>query len=225
MATRPDEAELQPAAITPEVAASLYSHLQEQSRAFGSVRDLEALLARAVTRHWGTANARRFRDSDGGGWLVDLSEFLDGEELYGMVRSSIGGSRLMTAIVDADELARFQASGSWSGAGAAGAGELGDDEPPPDPQTLALAAFSEQDRRQQRAEPQRSPGDPMLILVMPVDGGAGDKPMAIFRGTREEVPGMVKMLLSQGVGPNQPVAEGQIEIWASVSKPKVEIKF
>jgi len=151
-----------------------------------------------------------------------LSDYLDGEELYGMVRSSVGGSRLMTVIVDTDQVAKFESSGGWGDASRTPHGV--DGEPPPDPQSLALAASAEYDRGQ-AARAEASKHDPMLVLVMPDQGST---PVTILRATREEIPGVVKMLLSQGVraeNVTMAVTEANIEIWSVLSKPTVEIRF
>jgi hypothetical protein len=235
-----------PATVTPEVAAELHKHLAEQGRQQGNVHDLSMLLGRATQREWGTTKARRFKDDAGGGWLIELSAYLDGEELYAIVRSSVGGSRLMTAVVDADEVDAFGRDGKWQSNAARGNGV--------DPEVAAMAEAIEsggvpQGRVQSLqghthptpagpvAVPPVDPNDPMLVVVTiefdaDLSGKTREAQQQIIRATREEVPGIVKMLLSHGVKipmsdglQDYDVTEGNIEVWSSCSKPKVEVRF
>ena len=215
--------------VSTEVAAELYQHLLDQNRQHGNVRDLEALLSRAIERQWGTPSARRFNDKHGGGWLVDMSSYFDGEVLYGLVRSSFGGTRMLAAVVDADELEGFSSSGEWQSSAARRSGL--DDEVEPDqaqPRPRARAALVDSDEPE--IEIEDSPSSPVLVIVSEVSKqGDPAKPISILRAMRNEVPGMVKLLLAQGAvsedGARHPVTEDMIEVWSSVSRPKVEIRF
>jgi len=226
-----------PATVTPEAASALYSHLQEQGRQHGSVSDLAQLLGRATEREWGTARARRFKDGAGGGWLIELTAYLDGEELYAMVRPSLGGSRLMTAVVDVDEVAGFDEGKGWQSSAARGNGV--------DPDVEAEAAAIEAGQPPPAAQPRSSlgqarpppfqapaavkPEDPMLVVYWTgPEPTPGEVAVQMLRCKREEVPGIVKMLLANGFTLGEQkfdVVEDTIEVWSSVSKPKVEVRF
>ena len=218
--------------VTPEVAAKLFEHLKEQGRSRGTVNDLGVLLATAAQRAWGTAKTRGFRDSHGSGWLIDLADHLDGEELYALVRPSMGGARMMLAVVDADELTNFDNTKEWQTPAARGNVE--------DPAVMAAvdemnggvpsaAAYRHPTAAGPVASPvpEYDPKDPMLVVVTYAKVVGSDESaecQEMIRATREEVPGVVKMLLSQGVDGTD-IAEGNIEVWSSMSQPKVEVRF
>lgn len=219
--------------VSTEVAAELYQHLLDQNRQHGSVRDLESLLVRAIERQWGTVNARRFNDKHGGGWLVDMSSYFDKELLYGLVRSSFGGTRMLVAVVDADDLEKFSDTGEWQSSAARRTGLDNDDAEPPssNPSPRAQAAPDDEPEIEVEENPWL-PTSPVLVIVREAwaeKPGNTAKTISILRATRSDVPGMVKLLLAQGAvsedGARHPVTEDMIEVWSSMSRPKVEVRF
>lgn len=195
-------------AVLPAAAADLFRHLREQGRAKGDAQELARVLARALERTWGTGSAKRFSDKDGGGWFVDLSDYFDGEMLYGIVRSGPGGSRTLDSVVDADAIEAWQ-RGSPDAIAGAGAVDQGTSR---DASNVDL-----------REEPVKrahipNPNDPMLVVV-----SVGEK-RDIHRCTRAEVSALITKLIRIGAG-GVLLTEDQIEIWSSLSKPKVEITF
>ena len=229
--------------VPTEVASALFAHLQEQGRAtaFTSAADVYTKLGRIMDREWGTATCKRFQDEPGGGWLVDVSNYLDGEAIYIQIRT-VHGRRTVTAFVDETEVEDFLADKGWSTEAAKGLAPPGVDA-----SVLAEAEAIEQGRTLPgartgtpphiadvrapvsspgpHAAPQSSPDDPAMVLVVDVVK-EGDTPGIIHheRCTREEVPGIVKMLLRRGHD-GHPVAEEQIEVWSCVSRPKLEVRF
>lgn len=217
--------------ITESVVGELFNHLAEQSRNFGGPADLALLLERAVDRSWGTNKAPRFNDQAGGGWIIDLSDYLDNEMLYAQIRT-VHGRRTLTTVVSADEYEEFTKSGNWQSAAAANPnGGL------VDPETLKAAQEIEggeahsvpgypdpppgfpQSQETQTTETAQNPDDPMVILCEKIGSVQGGGP-AIIRCKRSEVPVEVQGLLNV-----KGITEEDIEIWSQVSKPKVTIQF
>jgi len=206
--------------VTPAAAVDLFKRLEAQGRAKGGVQKLTHTLVRALDRTWGTADAKRFSDESGGGWFIDLSDYCDGEMLYGIVRSGPGGSRTLDSVVDADAIESWQ-----RGKALPASSTTPGDEPsqhdgvrlhsPDMPLPHAAAKLS--------ALP--SPLDPMLVVIAVGESPSGHAPHEeIRRCTRGEAPALITQLLRHGLG-GTPLSEDQIEIWSSFSKPKVEITF
>jgi len=208
--------------VTPAAAADLHSHLESQGRSKGGLGQLTHTLVRALERAWGTSEAKRFSDPAGGGWFVDLSDYCDGEMLYGVVRSGPGGSRTLDAVVDTDTIESWQRGqpGALTTAG------LPDETPANGP---ARRHPREDEGPREDAKPKPNPLDPMLVVI--ANARAVDVPEPehgpreqIIRCTRAEAPGLIAKLLRLGFN-GTPLSEDQIEIWSAMSKPKVEITF
>lgn len=229
--------------VPTEVASALYAHLQEQGRAtaFTSAADVYTKLGRVMEREWGTPNAKRFQDEPGGGWLVDISNYLDGEAIHVMIRT-VHGRRTVTAFVDESEVDDFLEGKGWVTEAAKGLAPPGVDaaalaeaeaieagrqlpaaRPGPAPAVAAVPAPVQAPGAQ--AAPQARPDDPAMVLVLEERPEGTPGIIHHERCTREEVPGVVKMLLRRGPDGRAPVAEEQIEIWSCVSKPKLEVRF
>lgn len=210
--------------VTPNAAAQLHQCLTELGRESGGARWAEQLLGRVVEREWGTANFVRFNDRVGGGWLYDLSDYLDGTVLHAIVRPGPGGSRTLDEVKEELD---------------AGAAEQSPSRPPraaDDDEGIDVEVEEEGPRAAARgsAAIAADPNDPFLVRV--VTDGKGEKVITTVRGN---VPGLVAQLLRVGVELNPPgapgkraahgelvpVTEDQIEIWSSMSKPKVQITF
>ena len=215
--------------ITEVVAVSLHRHLAEQGRNVGGPQDLALLLNKAVDRAWGTKDAPRFKDDVGGGWIIDLSGWLDGEMLYAQIRT-VHGRRTLTTVVEAEEYEAFVQTGKWQTPAAANPESALVDEA-----TLAELQAMESEPRAPIATfpkpgapaapvavaPQESPGDPMLIIVSE-KAKEGDEPgiRGWIRCTRAEVPERIQTVLR-----DKDIEMGDIEIWSRMTKPKVTIQF
>lgn len=227
--------------VPTEVASALYGHLQQgRATAFTSAADVYSKLGTIMEREWGTTGCKRFNDEPGGGWLVDVSSYLDGEALHVMIRT-IHGRRTVTAFVDETEVEDFMAGEGWTTEAAKGLAPPGIDA-----SVLAEAEAIEQVRKPASVRlgpapavaavpgpgpapgPQVSPDDPAMVLVLNHSEGLeeGESPAILHheRCTREEVPGIVKMLLRRGHD-GIPVSEEQIEVWSCVSRPTLEVRF
>lgn len=200
--------------MTVEVLAA---HLREQGRLFGDENDLALFLPAAVERNWESAGTHHFNDGNGGGWFVDLSSQFDGEVLTGVVRPAGDGVRRLVDVLDADRYDVMMAGGEITTQQTT-PGQLAAPAPAPAP-----------------ARDPESPNDLILIIVRyneKIAEEAGPHQEHVMHITREEVPGVVKMLISQGLRLGSPpddfqfdVSERDIEIWSKVSKPKVEVLF
>lgn len=216
--------------ITEATAANLHQHLAEQGRNVGGPRDLVMLLHKAVDRAWGTKDAPRFKDEAGGGWIIDLSSWLDGEMLYAQIRT-VHGRRTLTAVVETDEYEQFAQTGKWRTPAAANP-----DAALADPETLAALEAMEKEPRVPAAmlpkpgvpaapvapAPQENPEDPVMIIVF-IPAKEGDEPNTMkgwIRCTRAEVPEKIQGLLR-----DKDTTMEDIEIWSRVTKPKVTIQF
>lgn len=235
-----DETLLKEAVVSVEVAAALHKHMVDQGRHTEKTpRDFMTILGRISAREWGTTNARRFSDAAGGGWLIDMSDYFDNEELYAIVRS-VHGSRIMSAVVESEEVEAFGKNGVWQSAAARGNGvspdvaaeaeaiEAGNPAPAtaparPRPQEGAQAA--------PRAAAQGAADDPMLIVYWATPGPPEESLFAgaqMSRCKRADVPEIVRALLAAGFevnGVRHTVTESTIEVWSSVSRPRVEVRF
>jgi hypothetical protein len=203
--------------VTPASAVALFKHLEAQGRSKGGVGQLTHMLIRALERAWETSEAKRFSDQDGGGWFVDLSDYCDGEMLYGVVRSGPGGSRTLDTVVDADTIESWQ-----RGKPGALAASLPDETSASGP---ARSHPREDEGLREDTKPRSSPLDPMLVVIAVPESASGHAPHEkIMRCTRAEAPGLIAKLLRLGLN-GTPLAEDQIEIWSAMSKPKLEITF
>lgn len=217
-----------------EVAAEFFAHLRSQGRtdSFTSPDDAHAKLGALVAREWAGTRCKRFKDRYGGGWLIDLSDFVDGEALHAIVRTTLGRRTVMT-VVEEEEIENFSSTGDWTNPAAKTTAPPGVDAA-----VLEAAAAIEtgKGRRQASSAPPpsaavaaptsaQSMNDPVLVLVVSlVKEGHDPEIVHSVRCTREEVPGVVKMLLRSGHA-GEPVTEEQIEVWGSVSKPRLEVRF
>jgi len=205
--------------VMPEAAAVLYQRLAEQGRANDreGVQGLMRLLVRALEQQWETTAVRRFSDKTGGGWFVDLSRYFDGEMLYGLVRTSLGGGRLLTTIVDADEVETFGKTGQWQTPAAQGSDEV---------ESVSAAETRKLDGVPMSVSDHKMSDGPVLVVVyhMPLPDllSAG---IEVFRcETRAQATEKIADLIRSGLR-SDPVSEDQIEVWSNVSKPKFEIRF
>lgn len=220
-----------------EAAAELFAHLRAQGRvtSFTSTDDAHTKLGSILGREWGTAKCKRFQDAAGGGWLVDISAFVDGEALYALVRTVFGRRTLMT-VVDEEEVEEFSSNREWKRPAAKSTSPPGIDEAAVREANAIEAGRAPRAERRDFTHPTEvprapapvtllDPREPVLVLVIR-GGEAGDDPVIdhSVRCTREEVPGVVKMLLRKGYN-GSPVSEEQIEVWGSLSRPKLEVKF
>lgn len=214
--------------VPPTIAVDLHARLEEQGRSFGTPADVAAKLDRILAQDWGTPKARRFQEKDApGGWLIDVSDYLEGEMLYLMIRT-VHGRRALTAVVDQDEYEAFLETKTWNSEEAKNV--LG-----VDPEVAAAAASIEAGEPRQipgragapapprgqapvTVAPQTSPEDLCLMVIVSGQGNAHTP--QIVRCTRAEVPDKVAELLQQS-----DVTEDNIEIWTCVSKPKVQVTF
>lgn len=224
--------------VTEQVAATFYGHLQEQGRvtSFTSPADVYTKLGTIMEREWATTNAKRFKDDPGGGWLIDISRYVDEEALHVLIRT-VHGRRTVMCVVDEVEVEGFLEGNGWTTEAAQGLVPPGMDA-----EALAMAEAIESGKVEPARAPKvggpqavgalapapapvASPDDPAMILVMD-SAKEGDTPGIVHheRCTREDVPGIVKMLL-RGLGNQAPVTEEQIEVWSCVSKPTLEVKF
>lgn len=214
--------------ITDATAVNLHAHLVSQGRfrKYNSA-DIKLMLGTAVERSWGTNKAPRFNDDLGGGWTVDLSDWLEGEMMYALIRT-VHGRRTLATVVEVDEFEEFAKTGKWKSQAA-----QDPDAGIVDAETLAEAQAIEQGKvppapigagpPQKRGLDGRAPGamrapdnldDPMLLVLRYKDRDV------CVRCKRSEVPLRVREWLSQ-----DEVTEDDIEIWSHVSKPKVTIQF
>lgn len=221
--------------VSEGTAVKLHGHLTEQGRNLGPPAEIHRKLGVIVDREWGTPRCPRFQDAAGGGWLIDMSEYLEGEMLYALIRT-VHGRRTLTAIVDSDEYEAFAEKGEWVSPEAKSPDGV-------DPEVAATAAAIEQGVKptapgQPPAAapapatpaaapvPQQNPDDPILILVkMPGrDDLGGQGPEHVYaepiRCKRIEVPHQISMLLRK-----DGVTESSIEIWSCMSQPKVQVTF
>jgi hypothetical protein len=215
--------------ITEAVAVNLHRHLTEQGRNVGGPQDLALLLNRAVDRAWGTKDAPRFKDDAGGGWIVDLSSWLNGEMLYAQIRT-VHGRRTLTTVVETEEYEAFVQTGKWRTPAAANPESALVDEA-----TLAELQAMESEPRAPAAmlpqlgakaaqpvpAPQEYLEDPMLIIVSEkVKEGDELGIKGWIRCTRAEVPERIQTILR-----DKDIEMGDIEIWSRMTKPKVTIQF
>lgn len=220
--------------VVEQVAVDLFGHLRDQGRQRGAPADLHMLLQKAVDRAWGTNDAPRFQDEHGGGWIIDLSKWFDGEMLYAQVRT-VHGRRTLTAVVEADEYEEFVRSGNWQSPGAANPeAALADEEVVREAEAIANGSAQAGAWRSHIAEspllhptevterqvvPQENPEDPVLIALLDRTGVEPDV-KGLIRCTRIEVPEKIQTLLR-----TDGVTADDIEIWSRMSKPKVTIQF
>jgi len=227
----PDETQLAGGApsdvlITEVVAANLHTHLAQQGRNVGGPQDVGLLLHRAVERAWGTKDAPRFSDKAGGGWIVDLSGWVEGEMLYALIRT-VHGRRTLTTVVEADEYEGFMQSGEWQSPAA-----VNPEAAVADAETLKeVEAIEKQRTMRVGAQPAMAgaaqpaattvvedPNDPILIVYK--KAGAVNEESQMLRCTRAEVPEKIRDLLSSA-----DITEDCVEIWSRMSKPKISIQF
>jgi hypothetical protein len=202
------ESTTQPPTVSPAAAQFLHGHLADQGRITGGVAEVTAFLEKLVERQWDTPATTRFSDDHGGGWLVEMSKFLDGEELFGVVRSTNGGKRVLASILEFDDVEALKRSGKF-----ADSQQQPESEPEPSSGPMPEAALG--NRRSRGGEQEI---DPMLVVYA---SGDGEK---IVRCVRGEVPALLAALL-RGTEHASPVPEDRIEIWSGVSKPRVRIEF
>ena len=216
----------------PDAATKLAAHFQTQGRriaGFGNPRDASQALARIMEREWGTTSCQRFQDPQGGGWIIDISAYVDGEALHGIIRT-VENKRVLLTVVEADEVDDFTRTKKWTSPELVGPPpEEAPDSippasptpPPPSPSMGPPAAVTPQHvPLPSTIPPQDLPDDPVLVVVL---GRGDEKVLHHIRCTRAEVPDTIKMLLSDGY--EGPVSEDQVEIWSRVSKPRVQVTF
>jgi hypothetical protein len=211
--------------ITEAVAVSLHAHLAEQGRNVGGAQDLALLLHRAVERSWGTNKAPRFNDEVGGGWIIDLTDYMDGEMLYAQIRT-IHGRRTLVTVVEAEEYEAFARDGKWQTPMAANP-----EAALVDPEALKEAEAIEKGKAlapvpapapgapRPAALPAPDPDDQMLV-VLRAEKDVMPSSSDYHQCKRSEVPGMVQNLL-MGEG----ITEENIEIWSNMTRPKVKVEF
>lgn len=219
--------------VPTEVAAELLGHLRAQGRngIFASHVEAHERLSAFVERMWGTSGCKRFTDAVGGGWILDISDAVEGEALHALIRTTHGRRTVMT-VVDEDELEHFTSERTWKSPRAMSVTPPGVDD-----SVVAQAAAIESKGQKPSVSPaavavQRepqvaapNPKDPVLVLVISiVKEGHEPQILQSMRSAREDVPGIVKMLLRTGFD-GKPVSEDQIEVWSAVSRPKLEVKF
>lgn len=172
--------------------------------------DVKSKIHRGIAQHWGTANTKRFQDANGGGWVLDLSDYFNDEMLYAVIRSGPGGNRCVVAIVEGDEVEALQKGKSLPGL------EDGTDIPEPAIPAHVPGQAPARARPPAPAPAREEPSAPVLVLVM-TDGL--DLPENIIRTTAGSARDEVGALLRSGIKPES------IEIWSGVRKPKVQIAF
>lgn len=218
-----------PSVVVSEPAVGkLAAYLKEVGRLQGGPNDVRAQLNVAVKRTWATAKSVAFKDVAGPGWMLDLSDTMDGMMLYAIVRSQMG-TRQVVAVVDVDEVERFHATNTWETQEAFG--EI-------DPNKAAeMAKAHSQDQasnnvpadvasafQQLAAQPKTSPDDPCMIIYWQnayvSEHEDGDYLHdVIIRCKRSEVPENISRLLQEGI------EQKHIEVWTGMSQPKVQVIF
>lgn len=201
--------------ITEPVVAELHGHLADQKRNFGAIQDTSLLLQRVIDNTWGTNKAVRFNDKAGGGWIIDMSQWFNGELLYAQIRT-VNGRRALTAVIEADDYDNFISTGEW----------VTDKAKDPehffmDAGAREVASSIEKKRNSvfPSVAPQPKPlqlledGEPILIVKV-------NAPSKLIRCTRNEVAGHVRELLSDG-----DITEADIEIWSKMTNPRVTVQF
>lgn len=90
--------------VDQEAAINLAHYLTEIGRLHNkTAREVGAAIQSGVNSMWGTAKVPQFRDGDGIGWVVDISDRFNGEALYGIIRSK-EGQRHVTEVITEDVL-------------------------------------------------------------------------------------------------------------------------
>lgn len=188
--------------------------------------DVRSKINQGVSRDWGTSKAKRFTDANGGGWLIDLSDYFGNEMLYAVVRSGPNGTRAAVAVVEADDIEELQRTGKPL------PGLDGEETLPEVAESPRAAAVRTASAPAKPPAKPESPADPMLILVMnercdhtgvlpsgTKTNASGPPVENIIRTTRGEMSDVVSKLLQDGIRPEH------VEIWSGCRKPKVQIAF
>lgn len=90
--------------VDQNAAMDLAQYLTEIGRlGNNTAREVGAAIQSGVNSQWGTAKVPQFRDSDGIGWVVEVSDRFNGEVLYAIVRSK-EGKRHVTEVVDEEKV-------------------------------------------------------------------------------------------------------------------------
>lgn len=111
------------------VAVATAQHLVEIGRLGSrSPRDVHAAIQSGVNTKWGTAKVPQFRDADGVGWVIDVSDNFGGEMLYAIVRRH-NGEPCVIDVVTEDQLREVFPRKSKT--------------PPPPPETAAVSEDSD----------------------------------------------------------------------------------
>lgn len=94
--------------VEQDAAVNLTHYLTEIGRIRNkTAREVGAAIQSGVNARWGTAKVPQFRDSNGIGWVVEISERFDGEVLYAIVRPGEEGRRHVTEVVGEDQLRKM----------------------------------------------------------------------------------------------------------------------
>lgn len=199
------------------VVAQLAKHLQEQGRLQGiTIPDLRSRLNRVISRKWGSTGVMTFTDQSGAGWFVDISEAVDDEMLYIVVRA-YNGARHAVDVVESDQVEEFYKSGSLKTSGSKQDQQQNVEQP-------VTSEVVPDKKTSPEPKPYESPNDPVLIVYWyeayrdkRQDGDYSED--KYLRGIRAEIPGMIQSLIQQGI------EQKDIEVWTSCRRPKLEISL
>ncbi len=214
------------------VGIKLAQSLEGTGRSRYTPMQLQERVQLAVWRKWGT-QAKRFQDENNGGWLVEVSEVVDGIESYAVIRS-IHGTRMVTAVVNIEEVQQFEQSGKWDTPEANGLDEdlvmaMAEIEgnPPPVPGRPGLPTRPISANGVETApELAPDPEDPRLVVWCEAPKGGGDVPYKKGGGnvpclktqytTVSEVQNVVLKLLMKG---------HEVEVWSTCKKPQITVSL
>jgi hypothetical protein len=202
--------------VAESVGAMLAQHLESTGRGIEHPLKLQQRVQMAVWKQWGTAHVKPFQDAYGLGWFCGVANALNGEDMAAVIRT-IHGNRMVCAVVEADEVQHFLATGHWQSEAARGL----------DPELEAEIAALENKSANGHAravtgavaavpevyiEPEPTPSDPRLIVWWE---GVGEHPQ-VKEITYGEAQMEVLKLLMQGC---------RVQIWENPKTPEIKVSL